>query len=95
MALYITVPKAKFVPATVIFTNKKTRSVCLSGYTFRHALMSHTDILDIDRGHNFRKHRYKNNKKVAVVYEKRVKNRSLLRFLQTGCYKARTFIARF
>ena len=31
-------------------------SVCLSGYTFRHALMSHADILDIDRGHIFRKH---------------------------------------
>ena len=49
------------------------RSVCLSGYTFRHALMSHTDILDSDWGHNFRKHRHKNNKKVAVVYEKTVK----------------------
>ena len=43
---------------------KKTRSVCLYGYTFRHALMSHADILDIDRGHIFRKHRHKNNKKV-------------------------------
>ena len=50
-----------------IFTNKKTRSVCLSGYTFRHALMSHADILDIDRGHIFRKHSHKNNKKVAVI----------------------------
>ena len=48
--------------------------ICLSGYTFRHALMSHADIFDIDRGHIFRKHRHKNNKKVAVIYEKTVKN---------------------
>ena len=38
-----------------IFTNKKTRSVCLSvclsGYTFRHAFLFY--ILDIDRGHIF------------------------------------------
>ena len=47
--------------------------VCLFGYTFRHALMSHADILDSDRGHIFRKHRHKNNKKVAVIYEKMVK----------------------
>ena len=63
-----------------IFTNKKTRSVCLSvclsGYTFRHALMSHTDILNIDRGHIFRKHRHRNNKKVAVIYEKAVKKKN-------------------
>ena len=52
--------------------------VCLSSYTFCHALMSHADILDIDRGHNFRKHRHKNNKKVAVVYEKTVQNGPLL-----------------
>ena len=57
--------------------------------------MSHADILDSDWGHNFRKHRHKNNKKVDVVYEKTVKNRPLLRFLQAGCYEARTFIARF
>ena len=69
--------------------------VCLSGYTFRHALMSHADILDIDRGHGFRKHRHKNNKKVAVVYEKTVKNRPLLRILKADRYEARTFIARF
>ena len=54
-----------------IFTNKKTRSVCLSvclsGYTFRHALLSHADILDNDRGHIFRKYRHENNKKVAVI----------------------------
>ena len=61
------------------------RSVCLSGYTFRHALMSHADILDIDRGHIFRKHRHKNNKKITLIYEKTVKNRPLLRFLQAGC----------
>ena len=90
---------AKSYPNPVfIFTNKKTRSVCLSvclsGYTFRHALMSHADILDIDRGHIFRKHRHKYNKKVSVIYEKRVKNRSLLRFLQAGCYGSRTFIAK-
>ena len=82
-----------------IFTNKKTRSVCLSvclsGYTFRHVLMSHADILDIDRGHIFWKHRHKNNKKVAVIYEKTVKNWPLLRFLQAGCYGARSFIAKF
>ena len=50
--------------------------------------MSHADILDIDRRHIFRKHRHKNNKKVAVIYEKTVKNRPLLRFLQAGCYGA-------
>ena len=32
-------------------------SVCLSGYTFRHALTSHADNLDIGRGHIFRKHK--------------------------------------
>ena len=57
--------------------------------------MSHADILDIDRGHIFRKHRHNNNKKVAVTYEKTVKNRPLLRFLQAGCYGASTFIAKF
>ena len=57
--------------------------------------MSHADILDIDRGHIFRKHRHKNNKKVAVIYEKTLKNRPLLRFLHAGCYGARTFIAKF
>ena len=46
---------------------KKTRSVCLS------------DILDIDRGHTFRKHRHKNNKKVAVIYEKTVKKPAVAR----------------
>ena len=35
--------------------------VCLSGYTFRHALTSHANILDVDRGHIFRKHRHKIN----------------------------------
>ena len=55
--------------------------------------MSHADILDIDRGHIFRKHRHKNNKKVAVIWL--VKKRPLLRFLQAGCYGAHTFVARF
>ena len=68
-----------------VFTNKKTRSFCLSGYTFHHALISHTDILDIDRGHIFRKHRHKDNKKITLIYEKTVKNRPLLRFLQADC----------
>ena len=57
--------------------------------------MSHPDILDTDQGHIFRKHRHKNNKKVAVIYEKTEKHRPLLRFLQAGCYGARTFIAKF
>ena len=44
--------------------------------------MSHADILDIDdQGHIFRKHRHKNNKKVAVIYEKTVKNRPLPGYL--------------
>ena len=59
------------------FTNKKTRSVCLSGYAFRRALISHVEILDSDRGHIFRKYRRKNNKKVTLIYEKTVKNRPL------------------
>ena len=64
-----------------LLIKKRDLSVCLSGYTFRHALMSHADILDIDRGHIFRKHRHKNNKKVAVIYEKTVKNRPLPGYL--------------
>ena len=61
------------------------------------ALMSHVDILDIDQGHIFRKHKHKNNKKVAVTYKKtrKKKERPLLRFLQAVCYGARTFTARF
>ena len=78
-----------------LLIKKRDLSVCLSGYTFRHALMSHVDILDIDRGHIFRKHRHKNNKKVAFIYEKTVKNLLLLRFSQAGCYGASTFIVRF
>ena len=46
---------------------------------FRHALMSHAYILDIDRGHIFRKHRHKNNKKVAIIYEKTVKKLAVAR----------------
>ena len=79
---------AKNHPPPSLRIKKRNLSVCLSGYTFRHALMSHADILDIDRGHIFRKHRHKNN-------EKTVKNQPLLRFLQAGCYVARTFIAKF
>ena len=56
-------------------------SVCLSGYTFRHALISHAEILDSDRGHIFRKYRRKNNKKVTLIFEKTVKNRPLLGYL--------------
>ena len=63
----------------------KKRDLSVRLYTFRHALMSHADILDIDRGHIFRKHCDKNNKKVAVIYEETVKNQSLLRFFQAGC----------
>ena len=63
--------------------------VCLSGYTFRHALKSHADILDVDRGHIFRKHRHKNTKKkfkkISLTHEKTVKNRPLLRFLKASC----------
>ena len=88
-------PNIEKVNIYTFFTNKKMRSVCLSVYTFPHALMSHSDILDIDRGHIFRKHRHKNNKKVAVIYEKMVKNRPLQRFLRAGCYGVRTFIAKF
>ena len=78
-----------------IFTNKKRDlSVCLSGYKFRHALISHADILDIDREHSFRKLRHKNNKKITLyLRENCKKKRPLLRFLQAGCKGART--ARF
>ena len=68
--------------------------VRLSGYTFRHALMSHADILDSDRGHIFRKYMHKNNKKVAVIYEKMVKKKPLLRFCKPVAM-ARTVTARF
>ena len=57
--------------------------------------MSHADILDIDRGHIFRKHRHKNNKKLLLFTRKTVKNWPLLRFLQAGCYGARSFIEGF
>ena len=45
-----------------------------------------TLIIDSDRGHIFRKHRHKNNKKVAVIYEKMVKNRLLPGYLPASCY---------
>ena len=48
-------------------------------------------LLDIDRGHIFRKHRHKNNKKVVVIYEKTVKNRPLPGYLPASCHGARTF----
>ena len=57
--------------------------------------MSHADILDIDRGHIFRKHRHKNNKKVAVIYEKTVKNRPLSGYLPASCHRRRTLKVRF
>ena len=60
--------------------------------------MSHADILDSDRGHIFRKHRHKNNKKVAVIYEKMVKKPAVARVFarQLLCWQgARTYITRF
>ena len=56
-------------------------SVRLSGYTFRHALISHAEILDSDWGHIFRKYRRKNNKKITLIYEKTVKNLPLPGYL--------------
>ena len=46
--------------------------------------MSHADILDIDRGHIFRKHL---TKKLCFI----LKNRPLLRFLHAGCYGAHIY----
>ena len=57
--------------------------------------MSHADILDIDRGHIFKKHKHKNNKKIAVIYEKMVKNRPLPGYLPASCHGARTLKVRF
>ena len=57
--------------------------------------MSHADILDIDWGHIFRKHRHKNNKKFAVIYEKTVKKRPLPRYLPASCHGVRTLKVRF
>ena len=71
-----------------LLIKKQDLSVCLSGYMFRHAVMSHADISDIDRRQVFRKHRHKNNKKVAVIYEKTVKNRPLSGYLLASCYWA-------
>ena len=72
-----------------LLIKKRDLSVCLSGYTFRHVLMSHADILDIDRGHISRKHRHKNNKNVAVIYEKTVKkNQPLPGYLPASCHGA-------
>ena len=34
---------------SLLIKNEICLCVCLSGYTFRHALMSNADILDIDR----------------------------------------------
>ena len=73
-------------------------SVCLSGYTFRHALMSHADILDSDRGHIFRKHRYKNNKKNCWFLRENGKKPAVARVFarQLLCWQgARTYITRF
>ena len=60
-------------------------SVCLSGYTFRHALISHAEILDSDRGHIFRKYRRKNNKKVTLIFEKTVKKPPVTRVFAASC----------
>ena len=57
--------------------------------------MSHADILDIDRGHIFRKHRRKNNKNVAVIYEKTVRNRPLPGYLPASCHGVRALKVRF
>ena len=66
--------------------------------------MSHADILDIDRGHIFRKHSHENNKKKK---KKKKKNHSYLRengkkkptvtevFASQLLTGERTFIARF
>ena len=56
--------------------------------------MFQADILNIDRGHIFRKHRHKNNKKVAVIYDKTVQNRPLPGYLPTSCHGARTLKVR-
>ena len=57
--------------------------------------MSHADILDIDRGHIFKKHRHKDNKIIAVIYEKMVKNWPLPGYLPASCHGARTLKVRF
>ena len=38
--------------------------------------MSHADVYDIGRGHNFRKHRHKNNKKNAVFLQENDKKKT-------------------
>ena len=52
---------------------KKKTAICLSGYAFRRALISHSEILESDREHIFRKYRRKNNKKVSLTTGKRQK----------------------
>ena len=53
--------------------NKICLSVCLSGYTFRHAWISHADILDIDRGHILGSIGIKITKKLLLFTRKRLK----------------------
>ena len=69
------------------YTNKKPRSVCLclSGYTFRHALTSHVDILDSDRGYSciFRNRQKITKKSLKIIYEKKW---PLLEYLPMGSY---------
>ena len=61
------------------------RSVCLSGYAFRRALISHAEILNTDPGHIFRKNRRKNNKKVTLIYEKIVTKTPVTRVFAASC----------
>ena len=77
--------------------------MCLSGYGFRRALISHAEILNRDQRHFFRKYCRQNNKKVTLIYEKTVKNRPLpgyllpvgLRpFLGMGSYATSAFCVR-
>ena len=56
--------------------------------------MSHADILNIDRGHIFRKHRYESDKKSCCYLRENGKNRPLPGYLPTSCHGARTLKVR-
>ena len=73
----------------------KKNKICLSGYTFRHALIPQADILDIDRRHICRKHRHKNNKKVADIFEKTVRKWPLPGYLPASCHGTHALKVRF
>ena len=82
-----------------VFTNKKNEiclSVCLSVWLYVPPCVDVSGwYFKYWSGTFFRKHRHKSNKKVAVIYEKTVKNRPLPGYLPPSCHGAYTLKMRF